>query len=83
MKNNLLTEIINFKNDVRCNGISLITLLNKRKEFLYKIELSSNNSLKFFRILYYMDLISQDQYIDFKIRIADARKYYKGILSFY
>ena len=83
MRNNLLTEIQDFKNDVKTNGMFITTYLNKRTEFLNRIELSSKSSLKFFRNLYYMDLISKDQYINYKMRIDDARRYYKGVLSFY
>ena len=83
MKNNLLTEITDFKNDVKHNGMVITAYLNKRKEFLQRIELSSNRNLKFFRILYFNNLITKEQYIDFKMRIANARKYYKQMLSFY
>lgn len=83
MKNNLLVEITDFKNDVKTNGMVITTYLNKRKEFLQRIELSSDRSLKFFRILYFNNLITKEQYIDFKMRIANARKYYKQMLSFY
>lgn len=83
MRNNLLSEITDFKNDVRFNGMPIITYLNKRKEFIQKIESTSVNNMKFFKILYFNDLISKDQYLDFKIRIDTARKQYKGMLSFY
>lgn len=83
MKNNLLIEITDFKNDVKHNGMVITTYLNKRKEFLQRIELSSDRNLKFFRILYFNNLITKEQYIDFKMRIANARKYYKQMLSFY
>ena len=83
MKNNLLTEITDFKNDVKHNGMVITTYLNKRKEFLQRIELSSDKNLKFFRILYFNNLITKEQYIDFKTRFADARKHYKRVLSFY
>ena len=83
MKNNLLTEITDFKNDVKHNGMVITTYLNKRKEFLQRIELSSDRSLQFFRILYFNNLITKEQYIDFKTRIDNARKYYKRVLSFY
>ena len=83
MKNNLLTEITDFKNDVKNNGMVITTYLNKRKEFLQRIELSSDRNLKFFRILYFNNLITKEQYIDFKMRIANAMKYYKQMLSFY
>ena len=83
MKNNLLTEIQDFKSDVKTNGMFITTYLNKRKDFLQRIELVSNNNIKFFKVLYFSNLISKDQYIDYKMRIDDARKYYKGVLSFY
>lgn len=83
MRNNLLTEITDFKEDVKNNGMFITTYLNKRKEFLQKIESASANNMKFFKILYLSNLISKDQYIDYKMKIADARKYYKGMLSFY
>lgn len=83
MRNNLLTEITDFKNDVKTNGMFITTYFNKRKEFLQRIESASNNNMKFFKILYLSNLISKDQYIDYKIKIADARKYYKWMLSFY
>ena len=82
MKNNLLIEIKDFKNDVKHNGMVITTYLNKRKEFLQRIELSSDRNLKFFRILYFNNLITKEQYIDFKTRIDDARKHYKRVLSF-
>ena len=82
MKNNLLIEITDFKNDVKHNGMFISTYLNKRKEFLQRIELSSDRSLQFFRILYFNNLITKEQYIDFKTRIDDARKHYKRVLSF-
>jgi len=83
MKNNLLSEITDFKNDVKINGMFVTTYLNKRKEFIQKIESASANNMKFFKILYFSNLISKDQYLDFKIRIDDARKQYKRMLSFY
>ena len=83
MENKLLTEIIDFKNDVRNNGMVITTYLNKRKEFIQKIESASTKSMKFFRILYFYDLISKEQYLDYKMRIDNARKLYKQELSFY
>ena len=83
MKNNLLVEITDFKKDVKNNGMFITTYLNKRKEFLQRIELASDNNMRFFKLLYFNGLISKDQYIDYKMKIADARNYYKGILSFY
>lgn len=83
MKNNLLVEITDFKNDVRTNGMFITTYLNKRKDFLQKIELASANNIKFFKILYFSKLISKEQYLDYKMKVANARKYYKGVLSSY
>ena len=61
----------------------MITYLKKRKEFIEKIEMASKKISNFITILYYKDLISQQQYIDYKMKIADARKKYKQMLSFY
>lgn len=83
MDNKLLKEIINFKNAVKMNGMYLNDYLNTRKEFLSRIECASNKGLRFFRILYFYNYISQEQYLEFKMKIDDARKYYKKILSFY
>lgn len=83
MRNNLLAEITDFKDDVKTNGMFITTYLNKRKEFLQKIESASDNDMRFFKILYFSNLISKDQYIDYKMKIDDARKYYKEMLSFY
>jgi len=83
MNNKLLDEIINFRNDVKIKGMYLNDYLNKRKVFLSRIECASNKGLKFFRILYFYNYISREQYMEFKIKIDDARKYYKKILSFY
>ena len=83
MKNKLLTEITDFKNNVKENGMIITTYLNKRKEFIQKIESASTKSMKFFKILYFYDLISKEQYLDYKIRIDNARKLYKQELSFY
>lgn len=83
MKNNLLKEIEDFKTEVKTNGMYIDTYLKTRKDFLQKIELASANNIKFFKILYFSNLISKDQYIDYKMRIDDSRKYYKGMLSFY
>ena len=80
---NLKNDILNFKNEFTNKGMCMTTYLNKRKDFIQKIELAGNRSSNFITILYYKDLISQQQYIDYKIRIADARKRYKQMLSFY
>lgn len=83
MENKLLTEITDFKNDVKENGMIITTYLNKRKEFIQKIESASTKSMEFFRILYFYDLISKEQYLDYKMRIDNSRKLYKQELSFY
>ena len=83
MRNNLLAEITDFKDDVKANGMFITTYFNKRKEFLQRIESASDNDMRFFKILYFSNLISKDQYIDYKMKIDDARKYYKEMLSFY
>ena len=80
---NLENQILDFKSEVINTGMCVTTYLNKRKYFIDKIELASKKSSNFFSILYYKDLISQQQYIDYKLRIADARKKYKQMLSFY
>ncbi len=80
---NLKNDILEFKNEVINNGMYMDTYLNKRKEFIEKIELSSKKSSNLITILYYNDLITQQQYIDYKTKIADARKKYKKMLTFY
>ena len=82
MKNNLLKEIEDFKTEVKTKGMYIDTYLKTRKEFIQKIELASENSLRFIRIIYFKSLITKEQYIDYKMRIANARKYYKQMLSF-
>ena len=83
MKNKLLTEITDFKNDVKENGMVINTYLRKIKELIQKIESASTKSIEFFRGLYFYDLISKEQYLDYKMRIDNARKLYKQELSFY
>jgi len=83
MENKLLTEITDFKNDVKENGMVINTYLSKRKELIQKIESASTKSIEFFRVLYFYDLISKEQYLDYKMRIDNARKLYKQELSFY
>lgn len=82
MKSNLLKEIEDFKTEVKTNGMYIDTYLKRRKEFIQKIELAGENSLRFIRIIYFKSLITKEQYIDYKMRIADAMKYYKQILAF-
>lgn len=83
MKNKLLTEITDFKNDVKENGMVINTYLRKIKELIQKIESASTKSIEFFRGIYFYDLISKEQYLDYKMRIDNARKLYKQELSFY
>jgi chlorite dismutase len=83
MENKLLTEITDFKNDVKENGMVINTYLSKRKELIQKIESANTKSIEFFRVLYFYDLISKEQYLDYKMRIDNARKLYKQELSFY
>lgn len=82
MKSNLLKEIEDFKTELKTNGMYIDTYLKIRKEFIQKIELAGENSLRFIRIIYFKSLISKEQYIDYKMRIADAMKYYKQMLAF-
>jgi len=82
MKSNLLKEIEDFKTEVKTNGMYIDTYLKRRKEFIQKIELAGENSLRFIRIIYFKSLITKEQYIDYKMRIADAMKYYKQMLAF-
>lgn len=82
MKSNLLKEIEDFKTELKTNGMYIDTYLKRRKEFIPKIELAGENSLRFIRIIYFKSLISKEQYIDYKMRIADAMKYYKQMLAF-
>lgn len=82
MKSNLLKEIEDFKTELKTNGMYIDTYLKRRKEFIQKIELAGENSLRFIRIIYFKSLISKEQYIDYKMRIADAMKYYKQMLAF-
>ena len=82
MKSNLLKEIEDFKTEVKTNGMYIDTYLKRRKEFIQKIELAGENSLRVIRIIYFKSLITKEQYIDYKMRIADAMKYYKQMLAF-
>lgn len=82
MKSNLLKEIEDFKTELKTNCMYIDTYLKIRKEFIQKIELAGENSLRFIRIIYFKSLISKEQYIDYKMRIADAMKYYKQMLAF-
>lgn len=59
------------------------TYLTKKKELLNRIDCLSEEKLKFFMYLLYLDLITREQYLDIKNKIDNLRKYYKSILSFY
>lgn len=76
-------EIKKFKNEVINNGMYMTTYLNKRKDFINRIDDSSKRSMEFFKYLYYLDLISQQQYLNIKEKVDNSKKYYKSILSFY
>ena len=80
---NLEYEIICFKNEVTNRGMCMSIYLNKRKEFIHKIDIASKRSSRFISILYFEDMITQQQYIDYKMKIADERKKYKQMLSCY
>lgn len=45
MKNNLLKEIEDFKDDVKCNGMYIYVYLKTIKKFIKRIELASENRL--------------------------------------
>ena len=53
MKSNLLKEIEDFKTELKTNGMYIDTYLKRRKEFIPKIELAGENSLRFIRIIYF------------------------------
>lgn len=82
MKSNLLKEIEDFKTEVKTNGMYIDTYLKTRKEFIQRIEKASVDRLNLLKIMYYRNLISNEQYIDYKMKIADAKKYYKQMLAF-
>ena len=79
---NLKEEIEEFKIQVM-NGIYMKDYIGKSKILKNKIENESEKSLKFFSNLYFLDLITMEQYLNMKIKVDNSRKYYKSILSFY
>ena len=81
--NSLEREIIEFKDEVLSNGMQVDTYLNKRKEFIKKIDYASEKSIKFFICLLYLGMITQKQYLDMKFKIDNTRKQYKVMLAFY
>ena len=76
-------EIRDFKNIFFREGMYMETYLTKKKELLNRIDCLSEEKLKFFMYLLYLDLITREQYLDIKNKIDNLRKYYKSILSFY
>lgn len=79
---NLKEEIEEFKIQVM-NGIYMKDYIGKSKILKNKIENESEKSLKFFSNLYFLDLITMEQYLNMKIKVDNSRKYYKSLLSFY
>ncbi len=79
---NLKEEILDFKNEVTDKGMYMDTYLNKRKDFINRIDSYSIRSMKFFTYLYYLDLISKEQYLNMKDKIDKSMRYYKSLLSF-
>ena len=79
---NLKKEIEEFKIQVM-NGMYMKDYIGKSKILKNKIENESEKSLKFFSNLYFLDLITMEQYLNMKIKVDNSRKYYKSILSFY
>lgn len=80
---NLENQILDFKSEVINNGMCMTTYLNKRKDFINRIDDSSKKSMEFFKYLYYLDLISQQQYLNMREKVDNSKKYYKSLLSFY
>ena len=80
---NLKNDILEFKNEVINNGMFVDTYLKKRKYFIQMIDYESEKSMRFFSYLYFLHMISQEQYFNMKNRVDNSRKYYKRLLSFY
>ena len=80
--NKLEIEIESFKEEVLTTGMTMSMYLNKKKNLINKIECFSNKSLMFFQQLYFIDLITQQQYLDMKRKVDNSRKYYKVMLLF-
>ena len=79
---NLKKEIEEFKIQVM-NGMYMKDYISKSKIIKIKIEKESEKSLKFFSNLYFLNLITREQYLNMKDKIDKSRKYYKSLLSFY
>lgn len=79
--NRLEKEIIEFKKEVLNSGMQLDTYLNKRKEFINKIDYTSERNMKFFMYLLHLDMITRQQYLDAKIKVDNFRKRYKSMLA--
>ncbi len=80
---NLKNDILEFKNEVINNGMCIDEYLNRRKDFIQMIDYESEKSMRFFSYLYFLHMISQEQYFNMKNRVDNSRKYYKMLLSFY
>ena len=79
---NLKNEIEEFKIQVM-NGMYMKDYISKSKNIKIKIEKESEKSLKFFSNLYFLDLITMEQYFNMKTKVDNSRMYYKSLLSFY
>ena len=80
---NLKNDILEFKNEVINNGMCIDEYLNRCKDFIQMIDYESEKSMRFFSYLYFLHMISQEQYCNMKNRVDNSRKYYKMLLSFY
>ena len=80
MSNNIMQEIKEFKKVVSAEGITFDDYKMKSKIIKRKIDLLIEERLKILRCLYFMKRITKEQYINFKMKIEQARKQYKGLL---
>ena len=80
MCNKILDEIEDFKMSVNKGGITLDHYFKKSKQIKNKIDYESEKSMRFFRYLYFLDMISQEQYLKMKNKVDKSRKYYKSLL---
>lgn len=80
MSSKILNEIKDFNKVFNTGGITLEYYFNKKKQIKKKIDLKSEESLNFFRWLYFYDLITQHQYMEMKSKVDNSRKYYKSLL---
>ena len=79
---NLKDEIEEFKIQVM-NGMYMKDYISKSIIIKNKIEKESEKCLKFFSNLYFLDLITMEQYFNMKTKVDNSRMYYKSLLSFY